>query len=107
VFQKKKMAASSPLTGVLLFSSPSSIQSNHQLTINREKILGKGKYGIVYEGVWGETKVAVKRIPIDNAASSKGELNMQIAFDHKMSSSYSTLRRTKTSSTKTNWTKLA
>jgi hypothetical protein len=79
----KKMAASSPWTGVLFFSSPSFIQSNHQLTINREKILGKGKYGIVYEGVWGETKVAVKRIPIDNAASSKGELNMQIAFDHE------------------------
>jgi hypothetical protein len=62
------MAASSPV---------------NTLTINREKILGKGKYGIVYEGVWGETKVAVKRIPIDNAASSKGELNMQIAFDHE------------------------
>ncbi|XP_046439799.1 serine/threonine-protein kinase/endoribonuclease IRE1-like [Daphnia pulex] len=77
------MAASSPWTGVLLFSSPSSIQSNHQLTINREKILGKGKYGIVYEGVWGETKVAIKRIPLDHAASSKGELNMQIAFDHE------------------------
>ena len=67
------MAASSPWTGVLFFSSPSFIQSNHQLTINREKILGKGKYGIVYEGVWGETKVAVKRILIKDAASNEQE----------------------------------
>jgi serine/threonine protein kinase len=40
----------------------------NMLTIDRAKILGKGKYGIVYEGVWGENQVAIKRIPIDNVA---------------------------------------
>jgi serine/threonine protein kinase len=54
------------------------------LTIDRAKILGKGKYGIVYEGVWGENQVAIKRIPIDNVANSNGrEVNALKKFDHE------------------------
>jgi hypothetical protein len=36
----------------------------NRLTIDRAKILGTGNYGIVFEGAWGEIKVAVKRIPL-------------------------------------------
>jgi serine/threonine protein kinase len=43
------------------------------LTFDRAKVLGKGGFGIVYEGVWGETKVAVKRIPINHAATNERE----------------------------------
>ena len=43
------------------------------LTFDRKKILGKGGFGIVFEGVLGETKVAVKRIPIDHAANDERE----------------------------------
>jgi serine/threonine protein kinase len=54
------------------------------LTIDREKILGKGKYGIVYEGVWGATKVAIKRIPVEKAASrNEREVNALKKFDHE------------------------
>ncbi len=63
------MAASSPV---------------NTLTIDRAKILGKGKYGIVYEGVWGENQVAIKRIPIDNVANSnEREVNALKKFDHE------------------------
>jgi hypothetical protein len=56
----------------------------NMLTIDRAKILGKGKYGIVYEGVWGENQVAIKRIPIDNVANSNGrEVNALKKFDHE------------------------
>jgi hypothetical protein len=46
------------------------------LTIDRRKILGAGGFSTVYEGAWGETKVAVKRILIDNVAiSNEREVN--------------------------------
>jgi hypothetical protein len=32
------------------------------ISIDRQKVLGKGAYGIVYEGTWKGRKVAVKRI---------------------------------------------
>jgi serine/threonine protein kinase len=47
--------------------------SVNTLTIDRAKILGKGTYGIVYEGAWRERKVAVKRISLENATGSKRE----------------------------------
>jgi serine/threonine protein kinase len=55
------------------------------LTIDRAKILGKGKYGIVYEGVWGENQVAIKRIPIQDyvAISNEREVNALKKFDHE------------------------
>ncbi|EFX82937.1 hypothetical protein DAPPUDRAFT_315977 [Daphnia pulex] len=40
---------------------------------HRQKVLGVGFSGTVFEGVWGETKVAVKRILIKNAASNEQE----------------------------------
>jgi serine/threonine protein kinase len=58
----------------------------NMLTIDRAKILGKGKYGIVYKGVWGENPqiVAIKRIPIDNVATSnEREVNALKKFDHE------------------------
>ena len=56
----------------------------NKLTIDRAKILGTGKYGIVYEGVWGENQVAIKRIPIDNVATSnEREVNALKKFDHE------------------------
>jgi hypothetical protein len=43
------------------------------LTFDRQKVLGVGFSGTVFEGVWGETKVAVKRILIKDAASNEQE----------------------------------
>jgi hypothetical protein len=28
------------------------------------KILGEGRYSVIFEGVWGETRVAIKRIEL-------------------------------------------
>jgi serine/threonine protein kinase len=44
-----------------------------KLTFDRRKILGEGGFSTVYEGAWGETKVAVKRILVGDAASNEQE----------------------------------
>jgi predicted Ser/Thr protein kinase len=52
------------------------------ISIDREKVLGKGAYGIVYEGTWRGSKMAVKRIQIENVQNNKGgEEPLQI-LDH-------------------------
>jgi serine/threonine protein kinase len=43
------------------------------LTFDRQKVLGVGGFGTVYEGIWGETRVAVKRIFKGDAASNEQE----------------------------------
>jgi predicted Ser/Thr protein kinase len=48
--------------------STSAVSSSFVSTIDRQKILGKGTFGIVFEGTWCNLKVAIKRIPIDNVA---------------------------------------
>jgi hypothetical protein len=35
-----------------------------KIVLNRNNILGTGRYGVVFEGTWEETRVAVKRIQI-------------------------------------------
>ena len=52
------------------------------LTFDRAKVLGVGGFGIVFEGILGETKVAVKRIPIDHAATNEQEENALKILDH-------------------------
>ena len=52
------------------------------LTFDRAKVLGNGGFGIVFEGILGETKVAVKRIPIDHAATNEQEENALKILDH-------------------------
>ena len=52
-------------------------------TISGDKILGKGGFGVVYEGVWNGIQVAVKRIPLIHEASSKQEENALKNFDHE------------------------
>ncbi|EFX68076.1 hypothetical protein DAPPUDRAFT_260556 [Daphnia pulex] len=42
------------------------------ISIDREKVLGKVAYGIIYEGTWRRRKVAVKRIPIEKVQNNKG-----------------------------------
>ena len=51
------------------------------ISIDREKVLGKGRYGIVYEGTWMGRKVAVKRIQIENVENNKEEKALQ-KLDH-------------------------
>lgn len=45
------------------------------ITYDREKVLGSGGYGTVFEGKWGEVKVAVKRVELKHLenSSKKGE----------------------------------
>jgi hypothetical protein len=43
------------------------------LTFDRKKVLGVGGFATVYEGVWGKTKVAVKRILVGHATTTEQE----------------------------------
>jgi serine/threonine protein kinase len=52
------------------------------ISIDRQKVLGKGRYGIVYEGTWMNRKVAVKRIQIENVENNKGEVEALQKLDH-------------------------
>ncbi|EFX60832.1 hypothetical protein DAPPUDRAFT_341208, partial [Daphnia pulex] len=52
------------------------------LSFDRHKVLGKGVYGTVYEGVWGEVKVAAKRILLRDAASNEQEEKALKMLDH-------------------------
>ena len=52
------------------------------LTFDRQKVLGKGGFATVYEGVWGETKVAVKRIVVGDAATTEQEEKALKMLDH-------------------------
>ncbi|EFX83046.1 hypothetical protein DAPPUDRAFT_240627 [Daphnia pulex] len=52
------------------------------LTFDRQKVLGKGGFATVYEGVWGKTKVAVKRFLIGDAASNEQEEKALKMLDH-------------------------
>jgi serine/threonine-protein kinase/endoribonuclease IRE1 len=52
------------------------------LTIDRKKVFGKGGFATVYEGVWGKTKVAVKRFLIGDAASNEQEEKALKMLDH-------------------------
>jgi serine/threonine protein kinase len=53
------------------------------LTIDRKKVFGKGGFATVYEGVWGETKVAVKRILVGDAATTEQEEKALKMLDHR------------------------
>ncbi len=55
------------------------------LTLNRKKVLGVGGFAIVFEGrlTWCETKVAVKRIPLENAASNEPEVKALQMLHHR------------------------
>jgi serine/threonine protein kinase len=52
------------------------------LTFDRQNVLGVGGFGTVYQGVWGKTKVAVKRILIKDAASNEQEEKALKLLDH-------------------------
>jgi predicted Ser/Thr protein kinase len=53
------------------------------ISIDREKVLGKGRYGIVYEGTWMGRKVAVKRIQIEDFQNNKGGEEALQKLDHQ------------------------
>ena len=52
------------------------------IEFHRQKVLGKGGFATVYEGVWGESKVAVKRFLIGDAASNEQEEKALKMLDH-------------------------
>ncbi len=52
------------------------------LRFDRQKVLGVGGFGTVYQGVWGETKVAVKRIVVGDAATTEQEEKALKMLDH-------------------------
>jgi hypothetical protein len=53
------------------------------LTFDRQKVLGKGGFATVYQGVWGGTKVAVKRIVVGDAAVTTEQEEMALKMlDH-------------------------
>jgi serine/threonine protein kinase len=52
------------------------------LKFDRKKVLGEGGFAKVYEGVWGGTKVAVKRIVVGDAATNEQEEKALKMLDH-------------------------
>jgi hypothetical protein len=52
------------------------------ISIDRKKVLGEGRYGIVFEGTWMDRKVAVKRIQIENVENNKGGEEALQILDH-------------------------
>ena len=55
-----------------------------QIKINRSKILGKGGYGTVYEGIYANERVAVKRITVDSFRDKilDREIRLQPTLNH-------------------------
>jgi serine/threonine protein kinase len=54
------------------------------LTINnKNKILGEGSSGIVFEGVWEGFPVAIKRINVNDTKSSEREVKALQHFNHE------------------------
>ncbi|XP_046439760.1 serine/threonine-protein kinase/endoribonuclease ire-1-like isoform X2 [Daphnia pulex] len=53
------------------------------LVINRNRILGEGRYGYVFEGTWEETRVAVKRIEIERT-NEREETALQQCDHHNV-----------------------
>jgi predicted Ser/Thr protein kinase len=52
------------------------------LMCDRQKILGKGGFAIVFEGTWGGVKVAVKRILKSDAVTKEQEEKALKMLDH-------------------------
>ncbi len=50
--------------------------------LDKNKILGQGGYGTVYEGVWRGKPVAIKRIQLSDIASSEREEEALKKLDH-------------------------
>ena len=50
--------------------------------LSSNKILGQGGFGIVFEGVWCEKPVAIKRIALSNIASNEREEEALKKLDH-------------------------
>ena len=50
--------------------------------MDQNAILGKGKYGTVFEGVWREKPVAIKRILLSDITSSEREEEALKKLDH-------------------------
>lgn len=53
------------------------------LDIDRANILGVGSIGVVFKGNWDAIEVAVKQIPIDNAAKCEREVNEFKMLNHE------------------------
>ncbi len=52
------------------------------IKIDRNTILGRGLHGIVFEGTWGNKKVAVKRIQLVNIDNVNKEETALQKLDH-------------------------
>ena len=50
--------------------------------LSSNKLLGKGGFGTVFEGVWCEKLVAIKRIPLSDLASNEREEEALQKLDH-------------------------
>ena len=53
-----------------------------KIIIDKNKILGQGGYGTVFEGTWGNKKVAVKRIQLVNIDNGNKEETALLKLDH-------------------------
>ena len=49
--------------------------------LGQKKILGEGRYGIVFEGVWSDKPVVIKRIQLLHIASNQRDEALQ-KLDH-------------------------
>ena len=49
---------------------------------DRDKVLGQGRYGVVFKGNWRKNLVAVKRIQLIDIANNKQEEEALQRLDH-------------------------
>ena len=65
------------------------METELKISIDRKTVLGKGGYSVVYEGKYGDTPIAVKRIVLDQIRSSNEvaptlqEINNQQKLNHE------------------------
>ena len=50
--------------------------------LDKNKILGQGGFGKVFKAVWGEQKVAIKRIQLSDITSNEREEEALQKLDH-------------------------
>lgn len=73
----------------MALSKPSSVGSEFpkpwsgNIQFNKEDVLGKGGFAVVYRGIYNNDIIAVKRIVLENVDPLNREVTLQTQLDHE------------------------